>query len=110
LIETWHNYEIGASKQWMSETYTHLDAADIILLLISPDSVSDHFFHTELERAMLKHEQRAARVVPILLRPLDWEGAPFAKLSFLPTNTKPVVKWRVRDEAFVDIARGIRAI
>ncbi len=47
-------------------------------------------------------------VIPILLRPVDWEGSPFSALQMLPSEAKPVTLWANEDDAFTDIARGIR--
>lgn len=58
--------------------------------------------------ALARQEAGMARVIPIILRPVDLEGAPFAHLQYLPHHGKPVTKWSNRDEAFLDIARGIR--
>ena len=57
---------------------------------------------------MERHEAGEARVIPIILKPVDWNGAPFGKLQAFPTNAKPVTKWPNRDEAFTNIAQGIR--
>lgn len=57
---------------------------------------------------MARHNAGAARVVPIVLRPVDWQDAPFGKLQALPKNAKPVTTWPNQDEAFLDIAQGIR--
>jgi tetratricopeptide (TPR) repeat protein len=51
--------------------------------------------------------QGEANVIPVLLRPVVFTHFPFASLRPLPTNEKPVVSWRDRDSAFVDIAIGI---
>jgi tetratricopeptide (TPR) repeat protein len=61
-----------------------------------------------LKEAIARHNAHQARVIPIILRPTDWEGAPFAKLQALPTNAKPVVTWSNRDAAFKDVVTGIR--
>jgi hypothetical protein len=39
---------------------------------------------------------------------LDWTEVPFAHLQVLPTDAKPITNWRNRDEAFADVAAGIR--
>lgn len=57
---------------------------------------------------MERHEAGVARVIPVILRPCDWQGTPFGKLQALPSNAKPVVSWADRDEAFLNIAQGIR--
>jgi Effector-associated domain 9 len=60
-------------------------------------------------RAMERHEIGEARVVPIILTPVEgWMHSPFAKLQVLPKDGKPVTKWDDRDEAFVNVAQGIR--
>ena len=41
---------------------------------------------------------------------VDWQGAPFAKLQALPKDGKPVKSWTDQDEAFTDVARGIREV
>src|SRR5262249_45089243 len=63
----------------------------------------------EIKRAMERHEAGTARVIPVILRPVDaWHTAPFGKLQALPEKGKAVTTWKNRDEAYADIARGIR--
>ncbi len=61
---------------------------------------------------MERHEAGEVIVIPIILRPVNWEGAPFGKLQALPTDGKPVTSrsWRNSDEAFSDVARGIQKV
>lgn len=111
LISSWHDRRITASKEWEGEINSHLEAAHIILLLVSANFLASDYIHdVELKRAMERHESREARVVPIILRPCDWGSAPFGKLQALPRDARPVTKWANRDEAFMEIAKGIRAV
>jgi Flp pilus assembly protein TadD len=111
LIVGWHNRDIQAGTEWEQKINEHLDTAQIILLLISSDFIaSDYCYSIEMNRAMERHERREARVIPIILRPVDTEGTPFSKLEMLPTDRKPVTDWPNRDSAFVNIAQGIRKI
>ena len=57
---------------------------------------------------MKRHEAGEARVIPIILRSVDWEDAPFGKLQALPRDAKHVTKWEDQDEAFTNIAKGIK--
>ncbi len=111
LISTWHDREISAGTEWIQQIDIHLDTADIILLLISSSFMASQYCYSiEMKRALERHEMREARVIPIMLKPVLFTNAPFAKLQFLPTNGKPVVNWRNRDRAFVDIALGIEDV
>jgi hypothetical protein len=47
-------------------------------------------------------------VLVVVLRPCDWTGAPFAKLQALPKGAKPITTWTNPDEAWTDVAMGIR--
>ena len=104
---------ISAIRRYISDERLneHLNTADIILLLVSPDFIaSDYCYGREVTRAMERHEAGEAHVVPILLRPTDYKGTPFEKLSPLPTNTVPVTKWPDRDDALFNVAQGIRNV
>ena len=109
LITEWNDHKITAGKEWESEIITHLDLAQIILLLISPDFMaSDYCYSTEMQRAMERQERGEARVIPIILRPADWKSSVFGKLKSLPSDGRAVTRWTNRDEALLNIAKGIR--
>ena len=110
IISAWHDRQIVAGTEWGSAIDTHLDSAQVILLLVSPDFLaSDYCWDIEVKRAMERHEAGEARVIPVILRPVDyWQEASFGKLQALPTNAKPVTTWENRDEAFRIVAQGIR--
>src|SRR5256885_7816528 len=111
LIATWHDREIRAGEEWGQQIDIYLDKAHIILLLISSDFMaSEYCYSIEMKRALELHEQRKADVIPILVRPVLYTDAPFAKFQMLPTNRKPIIRWRDRDSAFFDIASGIERV
>jgi tetratricopeptide (TPR) repeat protein len=113
LIVDWHDRNINTGQEWAKEIDINLNEADIILLLISPDFIhSDYCYSKEMNRALERHENGTARVIPIILRPCDYEGAPFSGLQALPPDAAPVTgrKWRSRDEAFSLVAQGVRKV
>ena len=86
-----------------------MNSADIILLLVSENFVaSDSCYDVEMKRAMERHVAGEAVVIPVILGAVDWRSAPFGKLQALPKDGKPVEAWYNQNEAFIDIARGIR--
>jgi len=81
----------------------------LILLLISPDFVASTYCSSiEARRAMERHQAGEARVISIILRPTDWKGVQFERLQALPTNAKPITTWPNSDQAFLNVAQGIR--
>jgi hypothetical protein len=108
LIETWHDRRITPGQHVDQAISAELEAADLILLLVSPDFLaSEYCYDVEMQRALQRHEAGDAHVVPIILRPCDWTSAPFGRLNALPTDGKPVTKWTDLDDAFLDISEGI---
>ena len=110
-ITNWHDRKIGAGKEWANEINEHLNAADIILLLVSPDFLASNYCYSiEMKRALERHEAGDATVIPIILRKVYWQGAPIGMLQALPKDAKPVTSWKNQDEAFFNVAEGIRKI
>lgn len=109
LIEIWDDREISVGTEQVEQIQAHLEGAQIILLLLSPNFLgSKHRYINEMERAIEQHNQGKARVIPIILRPiLSLQNAPFEKLQPLPTDGKPVTKWPDRSEAFLNVVEGI---
>lgn len=94
------------------ESLRHLNEAQIILLLVSPDFMSSRFFSQELKQAEARYKAGKARVIPILLRPTEgWsETRPFGNLVPLPKDGRPIEAWSRRDQALYEVAKGIREV
>lgn len=77
--------------------------------LISSDFIaSDYNWNIVAKSAMERHKSRKARVIPVLLRPVEdsWKSA-FPNIEALPQNEKPITNWKPHDNAFMSIAEGI---
>jgi TIR domain len=109
LITVWSDTDISPGTNWEDEIDKHLNSAHIILLLVSPSFIaSEYCYSKEMKRAIDRHKQGEARIIPIILRPVDWKNTPFGKLQCLPTGAIPVTEWRNRSKAFLDITLGIK--
>jgi tetratricopeptide (TPR) repeat protein len=107
-LTNWHDREILPGEEWEQAIDAHLNTANLILLLISPDFMaSEYCYGKEMQRALERHQAGTCRVIPILLRPTYWKGAPFSSLQLLPTDAKPITRWPDRDEAFQDVVEEI---
>jgi hypothetical protein len=109
-IAEWHDRRIGAGEDWKGVIDDRLERARVVLLLVSADFVaSDYCYDIETKRALERLARGEIMVIPIILRPTDWAGAPFARLQALPRDAKPVTKWENRDDAWLDVVHGLRA-
>jgi cold shock CspA family protein len=109
FIQWWHDREITPGWEWEETIDKNLRTADVILLLVSPAFMgSDYVFEREISKAVERHERGEARVIPIIVRPADWEWPPLNELQALPRDAKPITTWTNQDEAWLDVVRGIR--
>lgn len=109
LIETWHDRRIGAGTDFSKEIDDHVETDDIILLLVSADFLdSDYCYDREMRRALERQEAGEAVVIPVILRPCEWQHAPFGKLNAVPPDGRPVTKYPDRDEALLEVAKAVR--
>jgi hypothetical protein len=109
ILSGWHDRQILPGQEWAGEIDEHLVSARVILLLVSPSFLaSDYCYDIEMRRALERHEQGKAVVIPVIIRPCDWRSGAFAKLAALPANWVAVTSWANRDEAWTDVAQGIR--
>jgi len=110
-INTWEDRQIEAGAEWATEIKTNLEKADIVLLLITRHFLaSDYCYEIEMQRAVQRHHEGTARVIPIILGTCGWQYSPFRQLQVLPKDGKPVNRWQDRAEAFFYVEEGIRRV
>jgi internalin A len=111
IIDAWDDRRIDPGDEWKQKIDDNLERASIILLLVSSDFMaSDYCYKTEIMRAMERHYNDEARVIPVIVRDTLWNNAPFAKLQALPKDGKPISQWPDKDTAWKNVAEGIDAV
>ncbi|HQZ12006.1 MAG TPA: toll/interleukin-1 receptor domain-containing protein [Devosia sp.] len=109
LIATWHDRRIVAGDDFAGKIDEAIERADIILLLVSPDFLgSAYCYDVEMARALERHHEGTARVIPVILRPCEWTEAPFGRLRATPIDGKAVSRFADIDEAYLEITKDIR--
>ena len=111
LIIVHADIDISPGEDWEPKIHHYLNTAHVILLLVSPDFIaSEYCYSKEMMRALERHNEGDAYVIPIILRPVDLRRVPFSKIQSLPTDAKPVTKWETEDDAFLDVVNGIEEV
>lgn len=109
LIETWHDRRILAGDNIDAAIDANLESADVILLLVSADFIASKYCYSiEMKRALERHQDGSARVIPVILDDCDWHPAPFGNLNAVPKDGKAVTTWPNQAQAWADAARQIR--
>lgn len=110
IVDVWYDRKILPGTDFGAEIDSRLSGSQLVLFLVSPDFLaSGYCYEKEMARAMQMHQAGSARVIPVILRPVDWKDAPFGKLLALPKDGKPVTKWANRDSALLDVTEGIKS-
>lgn len=110
LVESWSDRSIRPGDSIDEEIKQQLEAADIVLLLVSVDFINSKYcYDIELEHALERHRNDAVRIVPIILRDCLWNHSPFGGLSLLalPKDAKAVTNWSTEDAALKNVAEEL---
>ncbi len=76
VICCWHEREIIAGEDWEDSISANLKDADIILALVSSAFLaSEYCYARELERALIQHASGQSRLIPIIIRPVEWSDS-----------------------------------
>jgi hypothetical protein len=109
LIDDWHDSMIDAGGGWRTAIDAHLNAADIIVLLISSDFLASQYCRdVELYIALKRWEKQDAEIVPVLIRDCIWEASPLRDHQMLPSGAEPVDCWPHPDKAWKEVAQTVR--
>ena len=111
VVQGWHDRKMGVGHEWKDSIDENLEGSDIIVFLISADFLaSDYCYSREVRRTLEKQAAGEALVIPVIVRPVDWRGAPFSHLQALPSDGKAVTSWPNRDEAWANVVMALRKI
>ena len=112
LIVTWTDREISPGGLIDAEVAGELERADLYLLLISASFIqSNYCYEREFARALARQKAGIARIVPIIARECDWQLDELRQFKALPDDGKAIISrhWHTPDEAFFNVASGLRA-
>jgi|GEM_PF-2619497 len=110
-IVLWDESKIDPGQQVEAIIEGQLLSANIVLLLLSVESLNTPFFYEKIVRLSLaRNEKKECEVVPVILNHCGWRDTPLGKLKPLPANGTPVVDWKPETLALQEIANGINTL
>jgi len=109
-IQTWDDYQILAGQDKEREQESYLHTSHLQLLLISADFLASDSCMHKMQVAMQRHQKGEAVVIPIIVRPVEWEPTPLRALQALPRDGRPVALWGRRDQAWTQIAAEVKVV
>jgi hypothetical protein len=109
-LQWWSEDDLQAGSVTAATTSARLDAADIILLLVSADFLHSPPHLAQVTHALARHRNGTVHLVPVLLCPCAWEETALAPLEPLPRNRRPVTTWPFPDEAWLSVVQDLAAL
>lgn len=104
--------DILVGEDWSARIKEELYQADIVLYLVSADSMIDYIQQVELSLIEEHCNERQCKLVPIIVGFCYWERS-FAKYNVLPKKGIPVTDtnyWANQDQAWVEVVNGVEKI
>ena len=85
LISLWQDGEIIPGEEWDEEIKKALRQADIVLFLVSVKFMnSDYIGKVELQETLERYKKDKVTLIPIIVRPCDWQSLSISKNHALP--------------------------
>lgn len=110
LVDVWSPRKLSAGVDQRGETHRRIQAAHIVLLLVSANFFAYDLCCAEMEAALARHETQEVAVLPVPICPCDWGSTPLGKLRAIPHRTTPVSTFANRDLALVEVALAVRSL
>jgi hypothetical protein len=91
-IEVWHDRKIKAGDDWNEEIERQLKEADLVILFLSADFfTSDYIWNQELK--IIRERGDQIKVVPIFVKPCDYEGFDMMRFQGGTRDSEGRPKW-----------------
>lgn len=111
LIDLWCSRIIAPGSDWQRDIENEIEHADIVILLVTADFVASAYcFEKELATALRRHREGGVRIVPVLVKPVDFAHMPFGRFQALPRDLRPISTWDDADVAWLEVAHGVREL
>ena len=110
-IITWNDRKLLPGSKLDEEIKEQLRTGDIIILMVSSSFIdSDYCYETEMKEAIERAERGECRIIPVIVRPCMWKETPFGEFLALPEDGTAISLYENKDEAYTEIAQGVKKI
>ncbi|WP_165423003.1 FxSxx-COOH system tetratricopeptide repeat protein [Ktedonosporobacter rubrisoli] len=110
-LALWHEPLIPLGAEREVELETQLQSASLFLVLVSPALLASKTWTPErLQQMIVRQQAGKVRVVPIILRPCDWQASLLGAFQALPLDGAPISGSSDPDEAWMQVVSGVRRV
>ncbi len=115
----WNDECLEAGQEWKPHIESRLEQTDLFMLLVSVDFMNSEFINqVEFKFAIERHKVKKSIVIPIIINYCQWDiDFYFTEYTFnlnelqvLPQQAMPIDDWKTPEQAYNNIAAGIRKV
>ena len=109
-VVVWADSKLIGGEKWDETIRAKLEEADLFLFLVNRDALSSEYIDgVEMKRALARHHDGSARVVPVILRRCGWRSTELGTLQAIPHSGKDITGYRYNDHYWEDVRLGLKA-
>jgi hypothetical protein len=110
-IKVCSDREISPGKNWDEEIEKLIDAARIVLFLVTYKFMASRYSWTkEVPRVLEREARREVIPVPVIVDDCDWKHSQLGIFQGLPRNGKPITNWPKPTNAWTAVAKEVRSL
>lgn len=108
-IDLWEKGLVLAGENPEQMIQNELDKAEIVLFLVSIESIdSDKLWKDGVEHSLKRHQQGGLIFIPVIVRDCQWEQTVLNEFKPLPEDGKPISHWPRPDEPCKQVADAVK--
>ena len=106
LISIWEDNKIIPGDSWHDTIFRNLADSDILLYLVSANSLASENCNRELSEASTTNIQ----TIPIILEQCDWRDHQLSNFMALPNEGIPIIEWALESKGWQSVIDSIRKV
>ena len=110
-MKIWDDRSVKIGDEWDDEIKNNLRDSDIVLFLMSSDFLASEYINEkEINTAIELHKRKMLIIVPIFLRPCDFESSILGKFQGAPRDANCLSQYDCIDAGCLEIVKELKTI
>jgi len=111
IIEVWDDRQVNIGEKWDEKIKSKLMDSNIVFFLMSPDFLASEFINeVEINKTIERHNRNEVCLVPIFVRPCDYESSILHEFQGVPRDAKFISSSENEDAAFLQVVKELKKI
>lgn len=87
------------------------EVIDIIIFMLSSDFLDSYYcYDIEMKKAIEREKRGECKIIPVIVRACMWDETPLKNFLAFPKDGKSIEQYERKDDAYLEIAKGVREI